>query len=1280
MKILEDSNKYIREIIHISDIHIRNESTRYVEYTIVFENLFKEIKLKESVRNNEAIVVITGDFFHHKITIGKHGIKLFTHFITSLCDIAPTFVILGNHDFEQHKIEDEIDFLEAFDIKHNNFNYLDTTGLYEFGNIGFGVVDVKDSLRIGSGSGASDDLPDFPKPEFSKNVTTSIGLFHGTIKNSKVSKNRILVEGYPMSWIDIGYDFFLLGDIHKMQILETPSSMIAAYSGSLIQQNFGESLFHHGFLTWNVENKKVTMTKVKNEYGFLKVCYVDSLWKSEDVSLKEFVKRVNFPSHIKVRIIGKYSLYQYNELVTILSNSRCVFEDVSVKAEQFFEDESDNDIRLDVSSIELFNNFIKHENIDDKYKTIPNSDYMFTNVLKEWNIELKTRIGKKNTEIEKSYLHYRDIEETPVEKLKQFTLKHISWNGLLCYIGYNHLDFTNFENSTNLISAKNGGGKTSLLDIICVAIFGKSSKSKTQKNLISKGITKDTAATNITIKYKDDTYKIERVFDKTGKQKYRCGGVFKYHAELDCWKTVALDSPQTNAWVSYNLGTIQQFLTTTMISQNNDNDFLSMKSNDQKDYLEKIFGIQNLNSKTEYLIQTKTALHSIKKNLDLAFSLQKMDTIENGNEIKKKLDETKREVNFLDGRLKAKHFEKEDLYVSVPISDLQKTYQALEIERKKIEEQVENIEYVDKTTLIKRMAEIVSTKNQYSTKHDSTSIDIDSDTFENLRDDYLENGCMSIFQTYFKKLKKLISIQKPEYDGDLRTIFDDHTKYSAKFMAMTKSTIDVIQFKKKCLELENKEESLFKELDVLNMQKKQPNINRNEVLFVLDQVNSQKEFVSTKVQEKSKLEEKIRLKNLLKKNQENIDSLDTVLSTVPFNPECIACRSQALRVQHVELLKMRVELTNKFSNFVTDDSDDSDDSDDNEELRKLKIWLENFYKLYSKYKQYSKVANQWCKYDTIQMKCVELEDTLSNSRRELRKLRQLEKAVGEYDETKQRIEYIEDVMKKIKEYKLQREEKISLYIHIYRIADMIHQKLLCIELSNQEHDKLNSELKYIKQVVSSKQVYDQILRVSSEIEEIRSLMHDKSVLKTVLDQQYIEFMKNYETGVQLENTVSSVIKKIETVSELIDICNRYREWIYNEYILPNIVKKANNLISRIEPRLELCFKFEDENIEFTAKNEFHEVPIEKTSGFEYFILSLCLRISLISLTGNQNHRGQLIIDEGFTTCDANHLEKIPHFLRLLLNQFESIILVSHLEKIQESVDNTIHIKNHQLRI
>ena len=79
---------------HISDVHFRSLK-RHNEYKIVFSEVFK--KLKE-IKELDAIF-IGGDIVHSKTKgITPELIDILNWWFTSISEIAPTYVILGNHD------------------------------------------------------------------------------------------------------------------------------------------------------------------------------------------------------------------------------------------------------------------------------------------------------------------------------------------------------------------------------------------------------------------------------------------------------------------------------------------------------------------------------------------------------------------------------------------------------------------------------------------------------------------------------------------------------------------------------------------------------------------------------------------------------------------------------------------------------------------------------------------------------------------------------------------------------------------------------------------------------------------------------------------------------------------------------------------------------------------------------------------------------------------------------------------------------------------------------
>jgi DNA repair exonuclease SbcCD ATPase subunit len=49
----------------------------------------------------------------------------------------------------------------------------------------------------------------------------------------------------------------------------------------------------------------------------------------------------------------------------------------------------------------------------------------------------------------------------------------------------------------------------------------------------------------------------------------------------------------------------------------------------------------------------------------------------------------------------------------------------------------------------------------------------------------------------------------------------------------------------------------------------------------------------------------------------------------------------------------------------------------------------------------------------------------------------------------------------------------------------------------------------------------------------------------------------------------------------------------------------------------------------------------------------------------------ILIDEGFTACDADHIMKIPTFLVVDQHgKFSTVLIVTHIEALQNGVSNT----------
>jgi len=259
----------MRYIYHISDIHIRNgdeRESRYKEYKEVIKRLISSIREKkeeEGLKEEEYIIVISGDVFHNKNVIGNYGLKLYKELIKGLTEIGRVILFHGNHDRSQ-EVKGQPSLLSGT-LEIKNLKILERTSSFKIGEVGFSYVSVDDTLDVARTGGMNEELCEFP--EIKEEVKYKIALYHGGLKNVRLYSGKEIEKGYELNKIK-EYDYGLLGDIHMRQIGKKGKTLWG-YSGSLIQQNYGEDIIDHGYLIWNLEKKEVIEVNVYNNYGFI---------------------------------------------------------------------------------------------------------------------------------------------------------------------------------------------------------------------------------------------------------------------------------------------------------------------------------------------------------------------------------------------------------------------------------------------------------------------------------------------------------------------------------------------------------------------------------------------------------------------------------------------------------------------------------------------------------------------------------------------------------------------------------------------------------------------------------------------------------------------------------------------------------------------------------------------------------------------------------------------------------------------------------------------------
>ena len=220
---------------HIADTHIKNLKYHH-EYKEVFEQLY------ETLRDEKVdCIVHCGDIAHTKTQISPEFVEMCSDFFRNLATIAPTYIILGNHDgnLKNSSRQDALTpIADALDLQH----------LHLLKDSGEAVLN--DSFCLNVLSVFDEDNWCAPTDEDKINIA----LYHGSISGVKTDLGWIMEHGEHDIGIFDNFDFAFLGDIHKTnQKLDTEGRI--RYPGSTIQQNHGETN-DKGFGIWEIEDKE----------------------------------------------------------------------------------------------------------------------------------------------------------------------------------------------------------------------------------------------------------------------------------------------------------------------------------------------------------------------------------------------------------------------------------------------------------------------------------------------------------------------------------------------------------------------------------------------------------------------------------------------------------------------------------------------------------------------------------------------------------------------------------------------------------------------------------------------------------------------------------------------------------------------------------------------------------------------------------------------------------------------------------------------------------------
>tara|TARA_B100001094_G_scaffold244499_1_gene240843 strand:+ start:3964 stop:7101 length:3138 start_codon:yes stop_codon:yes gene_type:complete len=559
---------------HIADTHIRNLKYHF-EYREVFKQLYKSLK-----EENVDYIIHCGDIAHTKTQISPEFVDLCREFFEELSAIAPTYIILGNHDGNLRNGSRQ-------DALSPIVRAINSPRLTLIKNAG--EVKIDDGFCLNVLSVFDEDSWCKPTDE----EIVNIALYHGAINKSKTDSNWTLGGDHSIDIFD-DFDFAFLGDIHKTQQLDKEGRIW--YAGSTVQQNFGESL-DKGYLLWDIEdrdnftNRLITFSNPK-PFVTLELTKAGNLprKKPPEGARLRIVSDENVTLD-KVRKAVDIVKYRYSpESVTYLN--RAAGKQITVKAPEGMKQEDLRDLKTQESLMEEY--------------------------LKEF--EVTDTVMKKVYDLNKKY-NVQVEENEDVMRNVHWSLQSLEWDNLFNYGEGNSIDFTKLEGIVGIFG-KNYSGKSSIVDTLLYSLYNSTSKSiRKNLNIINQNMS-DCKAT-ATIKIDDTDYVVERVSEKYTK---RLKGVETKEASTDLeffkrdltGNTEGLNGTSrqdTDKNVRKYFGTIQDFLTTSMASQLDSLSFVNEGSTKRKEFLAKFLDLEIFDKKfklaKEESAVTKAALRRL---------------------------------------------------------------------------------------------------------------------------------------------------------------------------------------------------------------------------------------------------------------------------------------------------------------------------------------------------------------------------------------------------------------------------------------------------------------------------------------------------------------------------------------------------------------------------------------------------------------------------------------------------------------------------------------------
>jgi len=1199
-------------IAHCGDIHIFNLQ-RHEEYRIQFQKFYDKLNELKPDR-----IVIGGDLFDNFVAISNEAEELAGEFLTELANIAKTIVIPGNHDI-MSKNKNRVNSIRPIVKLLNNPNilYLEKSGFYEDGDI----------IWVNYSHIEKHIIPWIDIPHTKNNDKIYIGLFHDPINNSVTDLGmKFTDKKYKnVAFFDKNYYCFL-NDIHKLQYFRENKSM--AYSSSLIQQNFGESVENHGFIEWQIESKdefKSIFHHIHNEHNYINFTIPTN---TDYNNLNLTSKHLTEQSEVKVK---------WQDISANVNNEN------EIKIRQYFKDKYNlpkikvkrEAIYTDMSGVEMINESIDLTNID---------------VQKEIFIEFLKLNGYKKDFINEIL----DIDTIINDRMDQ------SKNTIGVNWSINKFWFENFKsygdetiidwesnNGIYQLTGINQQGKTTILDAICYIIYGKTLTTlKREKNSDNRYINNkrdlDYCNGGAIISINEQEYTIlrrtERKWNRNKTEITSCSTSVNYYIGRDIIDDANLTDEQkkdTQKIIENTIGDFTDFIRLVLTTADNLNDLISMDRSVFIDSVIRYAGYDIFEKKLEEFKIYKKELNSSRIDFDLT-QYEENKKIHNENmmlleskfvnkimEIKVVEEKKKPLIKEKDGYLSQMH----QIDKSLENFDLINVKDKIEVVKLTIEKREEQL------TKIEQLKEEIKNYN-------NVELIEKRDKLNNLKDEINDLNIQS--KDFDIEIGKLSSDIKT-INMDIKNIIDQHIRTLEKEIETNDNEISKLKtdFNDKIIKLKSDiKENVHKiTLQQNNVQTKIDNLMNDGKLLKVE--NNDLEHSKICITCHRPLEEKdiIIIGEKIEKNKSRMLNI-----------------MEEVKLLKIEYNNLNESIKNKESILIKISEKDYNFDND------LK---ESYYDVLNKISNYKNNNEEINKNITLIK-----DDNLSNNLRL--------KLKSSYEQKEYTIDKINNIEKE--------KEKLINHISIKKSSlETIKIDIIILEEEEVKYQKKKEAIaledKINLDIIKCK---SEILNLEKEIEtynnELHKIQHNKDLLikindlNILLDELDIQINEKSNEKSNIDANMMLINSKLEELDKILikfkeqqkrdEILTVYLKCVHRDGIPTYLLKKSISIINQelnnILTDVDYTIYFDEElNLKLSNDNRLDVCQgIEQSSGMERTFAAVSLKIALRSVN-SKSKCSMLMLDEIMSKLVDSSVEKFIDLLDSIKNQVDKLIIIEH---------------------